>query len=381
MQSVNADKSSDSEKEKERRAISRMFNIDGLKDVLSRKGVRLYSNDVKDGFVFAYQRPNGEKETKRFNIEMSRDQLTKAVSVISELITLSTDNAKEGKLNLINATPQTLDMYIAGLMLGINYESLTALMTSREGLAFGKYFSGDIYTDEFMKLDPVTVFADFRRKYASTLSNEKVNDREEAEDRLNLLDILTRVSKEIMFLGRILGVTTGLKTTMEKSVKLSKNVYKHFLENSSWDLSQRRVYRENTNQFFLNPIDHNGKTFRQKLAASYNLAHTGAKGWTGVNPFAIIEALPHIGAYLEMAGLINEEFGKSAFGRVLDIVHTSALEAKELGVDVPGVNYKVQRSIDTSRAIENTGLLIDELMSLMFFANTILILQQRIAFS
>lgn len=105
------------------------------------------------------------------------------------------------------------------------------------------------------------------------------------------------------------------------------------------------------------------------MAASYNLASTGVSGWTGVNPFAIIEALPHIGSYLRMGGLINEEYGRSAFGRVLDIVHTSALEAKDDGVDIPGVNYKVHRTVDTSKAIENTGLFVDELMSLMFFAN------------
>lgn len=60
-----------------------MFNIDGLKDLLNRKGVRLYGDDIRDGFVFVYQKPNGEKETKRFNIEMSREHLTKVVSVIS----------------------------------------------------------------------------------------------------------------------------------------------------------------------------------------------------------------------------------------------------------------------------------------------------------
>lgn len=151
-------------------------------------------------------------------------------------------------------------MYIAGLILGVNYESLIALMTSKEGLAFGEYFSGDIYKDKFRKTDPVRVFADFKKKYYSSLYNESAYDRKDAEDRLNLIDVLTRVSKEVMFLGRVLGVTTGLDTRMEKSVGLSKNIYKHFSENSSWGLLSRKSYREDTNQFFLNPVDHNGRT-------------------------------------------------------------------------------------------------------------------------
>lgn len=60
----------------------------------------------------------------------SVDNITDAYIYFSGLLSLSTDNAKDPTLTKINAGPQMISLYLAGLALGLDFEVLVKVMTS-----------------------------------------------------------------------------------------------------------------------------------------------------------------------------------------------------------------------------------------------------------
>ena len=76
--------------------------------------------------------PSGELSNKEYwiknKIEALFDESNNSLNV-SELITLATDNAKELVLDKINASVDTLGMYIYAIAMGVDIKKFTRFMT------------------------------------------------------------------------------------------------------------------------------------------------------------------------------------------------------------------------------------------------------------
>ena len=68
--------------------------------------------------------------------------------VVSEFISAAVDNAKEGILNVLNAGTNMMNMYVYGLAIGIDIESLNRIMTSDIALEIASIANGDMYNRE-----------------------------------------------------------------------------------------------------------------------------------------------------------------------------------------------------------------------------------------
>lgn len=76
----------------------------------------------------------------------SLDQDTDAVISLSALLSLATDNAKELCLSPLNATPNTLGMYVYGLSVGIPFNEVSRLMMSPLGRTISTLMEGNAFT-------------------------------------------------------------------------------------------------------------------------------------------------------------------------------------------------------------------------------------------
>lgn len=73
------------------------------------------------------------------------NNLVDAYIYFSGLLSLSTDNAKDPTLTKINAGPEMISLYLAGLALGINFKSLVQLMTSDFAWEMTELMRGNIF--------------------------------------------------------------------------------------------------------------------------------------------------------------------------------------------------------------------------------------------
>jgi len=74
--------------------------------------------------------------------------------MISALLSLATDNAKELCLAKLNANAKMAGMYIYGLTMGIPFRKLGQLMMSDIGNTVASLLKGSIITDE-LKLNTI----------------------------------------------------------------------------------------------------------------------------------------------------------------------------------------------------------------------------------
>ena len=78
--------------------------------------------------------------------EMDND--TDAALILSALLSLATDNAKELQLSKLNAGTKTIGMYIYGVSIGMDFESVSKIMTSKVGMLLTELTKGNVFTGE-----------------------------------------------------------------------------------------------------------------------------------------------------------------------------------------------------------------------------------------
>ena len=84
-----------------------------------------------------------------------------AFIMMSALLSLATDNAKDPTLSKLNATPQTIGCYTAGLVLGLNIEEVADLLVSDTGLLLTKLLRNNVFNSKqnrFKRLSDVIRF-------------------------------------------------------------------------------------------------------------------------------------------------------------------------------------------------------------------------------
>lgn len=75
----------------------------------------------------------------------SVDNDTDAALVLSALLSLATDNAKELALSKLNAGTKMIGMYIYGLSIGMDFESVANILMSDVGSVIKGVLDGDVF--------------------------------------------------------------------------------------------------------------------------------------------------------------------------------------------------------------------------------------------
>lgn len=72
-----------------------------------------------------------------------------AALVLSAMLSLSTDNAKELAMANLNAGTGTLGMYLYGISIGMDFNTISKIMMSPLGFRIGELMQGNIFNDEY----------------------------------------------------------------------------------------------------------------------------------------------------------------------------------------------------------------------------------------
>lgn len=83
-----------------------------------------------------------------FNEYIRESDIVDADAVISAIMTLATDNAKELKLGKLNASAEILGLYLYGVTIGVPFDTLADIFTSNTADVLNKRMNGNVFTDE-----------------------------------------------------------------------------------------------------------------------------------------------------------------------------------------------------------------------------------------
>jgi len=83
-----------------------------------------------------------------FNEYIRESDIVDADAVISAIMTLATDNAKELKLGKLNASAEILGLYLYGVTIGVPFNTLADIFTSNTADVLNKRMNGNVFTDE-----------------------------------------------------------------------------------------------------------------------------------------------------------------------------------------------------------------------------------------
>lgn len=88
-----------------------------------------------------------KKAATEFNKYIRESDIVDADAVISAIMTLATDNAKELKLGKLNASSEILGLYLYGVTIGVPFDVLANIFTSNTADVLNKRMHGNVFTD------------------------------------------------------------------------------------------------------------------------------------------------------------------------------------------------------------------------------------------
>lgn len=107
-----------------------------------------------------------------------------AALVLSALLSLATDNAKELALSKLNASTKTIGMYIYGITIGMDFRDIAKLLMSDAGGVITSLLEGDVFTGKEEYTKASQVFTYFEKCPNRILSKYDINGEEIGESPL-----------------------------------------------------------------------------------------------------------------------------------------------------------------------------------------------------
>lgn len=149
---------------------------------------------------------------------------TDAALILSALLSLSTDNAKELALSKLNASTKLIGMYIYGISMGMEFQDIARILMSKSGSIFAKILDGDVFTQRNEYIRAVSGFKYFEQfpyylinKYRSQLRilerklNEKLGESKEKKELFSKK--LNSFAKSNMELQKKIAILEDIRST------------------------------------------------------------------------------------------------------------------------------------------------------------------------
>jgi len=175
------------------------------------------------------------------NVDNTQD----AFIMMSALLSLATDNTKDPTLSKLNANPNTIGCYTAGLVLGLNIEEVANLLISDTGIMLSNMTKGNVFnsdTKQFSKLTEAIRYLQYPPKYPGNVVDltklfEAFGLFKKTEKKKNITisdvdDIIKKKRKRIRELaGYVLGKNKELETDVRK---LAEREVKNITDDSDY---------------------------------------------------------------------------------------------------------------------------------------------------
>lgn len=256
------------------------------------------------------------------------------VSMLSEFITLSTDNAKELTLYKLNCDPTMSTFYIYGIMMGIPYNELYKFMTQPLMLDFANYMKADLFNSKLEITDLAYGFSQFIGSLTET-DYEKYNElynigeennskdkygnkypttREFIENLKTDIEGIIKQQQPVTFLAKSIGITKGIPATMTDFIIAKNNIERHYnktVETFASKDPNGKIPRKLDLKTYLSSQD-----YREKIDEAYYQA-----GYT-IHPYKIIYNNPHYRIIYKIMADVDAGFNNTFKYAILSSINT-----------------------------------------------------------
>lgn len=237
------------------------WNQASIDSLVNIKGFWNKSNYKQIGNYHFYKNENGQLliSTEKFSAKQLKEKfktssikpgdfLSKltATSINSAIISSSTDNAKEMKMDLLNATPEILPGYEFLVGIGVPMIQAAKIFTDPIVPYLITKIRGDLYTDKKkssrsqLKALKKLKYDEFKSSTGSDITKEIFNDK------IEILKSIFQGALELTIVGRTLGINQGINVELGDPI-----LYELRFERDVNDLVEDKNYKFSYEQFIL----------------------------------------------------------------------------------------------------------------------------------
>lgn len=114
----------------------------------NHKGIRIRNHTYKTLANIRSKDPNSITNHDVIEALASVTNDNDAALILSALLSLSTDNAKELALSKLNASTKTLGLYVYGISIGMDFKDIAHIMMSDVGRVINEVLNNDVFIDK-----------------------------------------------------------------------------------------------------------------------------------------------------------------------------------------------------------------------------------------
>lgn len=257
---------------------------------------------------------------------MTYEESDHAFKLLSELLSLSTDNAKELALSKLNADPIVSSFYIFGISIGVPYKTLYNFMTSPYMLLFKKFASGNIMTDKetFMDLtDAADSFqgelldedSEYHKEFIESININKVNLETIVNNFTESVKSILSIQNSFVWLGRTLSINQGMKSKPEEFMSFMDGFIQEY--NSKQDGSfigfSSMILDLDTKDAKLRAYSNSEKAVSLPESVNTKGEYTFKNSKPLFNPYEILFSNPHYAQMMSIMAITDENLTSKIF--------------------------------------------------------------------
>lgn len=194
-------------------------------------------------------------------LKMNYEDVENVALILSGVMTLATDNAKELKLSKLNAGPETLGMYLYGIIRGMSFNEIADVLTSDTAKVVGDLMKSNVFTKEsglsFRKVfefleDPRDIISSYDRSVKKVLGfvgKEYINKGQKDDAKIKSLKWSYSNAVEKIFQHNAVEGNERIDVSPKVLKQMIFEAYGLHIDNIR-SKSKRRHAHQKINQFF-----------------------------------------------------------------------------------------------------------------------------------
>lgn len=260
-----------------------------------------------------------------FNV-MAYEESDHAFKLLSELLSLSTDNAKELALSKLNADPIVSSFYIFGISIGVPHKTLYNFMTSPYMLLFKKFASGNIMTNKeiFMDLtDAADSFqvelldedSEYHKEFIKAIPFNNNTFSTIVNNFTESVKSILSIQNSFVWLGRTLSINQGMKSKPEEFMSFMDSFIQEYNSKKDDDFMgfSSTILNPDIKDIKLRDYSESEKAVSLPKSVNFKGEYEFKNSKPLFNPYEILFSNPHYAQMMSIMAITDKNLNSKIF--------------------------------------------------------------------
>ena len=151
---------------------------------------------------------------------LSLNQDVDASNSLSAMLSLAVDNAKDPKLSKLNSTIKSMSLYLYGIIIGMDFKSISDLLMSDVGRMMTKLISGNIFNNKSFSFDNLLKYFKLGPEKQLSVFNKQIYDPNSKSFLQSPLSILNYELNNKINTGDVIDFLLSPSFTLDKKLEI-----------------------------------------------------------------------------------------------------------------------------------------------------------------